>query len=175
MANDSANGTNDSGRHTKAEDLSPLIIPLQIGGKDIETNTTFDVINPSTGKVIWKQYAASKHDAIKAVEIAQEAFLAWSKTKPNARRDLLLKAADILLRRGEELGEYMVTETGAQMHMAMGVNVPTAASLLKDMAGRIATITASIPICEDENTSAIVYKEPYGVILGIAPWYAVDE
>ena len=166
-------GINGTVHHADTESSPLSTIPIQIGGNDVTTTITFDVINPSTGKVIWKQCAASKHDAIKAVEAAQEAFPVWSKTKPSKRRDLLLKAADIMLSRAEELGEYMMTETGALRSFAIGFDVPNATSLLKDMAGRIATITAAVPVCEDENTSSIVYKEPYGVILGIAPWCVV--
>ena len=170
MAN---NGANDNIHSAEPENSTNLILPLQIGGKDVKTNITFDVVNPSTGKVIWKQYSATKDDAVKAAETAQAAFSAWSRTKPSKRRDFLLRAADIMIERAEELGGYMMAETGAQRSFATEFNVNTAANLLKDMAGRIATITATVPICEDENTSSIVYKEPYGVILGSAPWYAV--
>lgn len=36
---------------------------------------------------------------------------------------------------------------------------------------QIAT-TSTSPVVADEGTSALVVKEPYGVILGIAPWNA---
>lgn len=53
---------------TKSAPLS--VIPLQINGQEIKRDTTFDVINPSTGKVIWKASAAPKEHAIRAVEAA---------------------------------------------------------------------------------------------------------
>jgi len=40
----------------------------------------------------------------------------------------------------------------------------------KDVAGLISTIQGSAPTVAEEGTSAVVYKEPYGVVLGIAPW-----
>jgi acyl-CoA reductase-like NAD-dependent aldehyde dehydrogenase len=149
---------------------SLITIPLHINGQDLTTEHTFDVVNPSTGKVIWRSASASKRDAIDAVEAAHAAFPAWSKTKPAKRRDILLKAAEILSGRAEELGHYMIDETGSGVPFAVGFNIPISVEMLKDVAGRISGICGTAPECQDHNTSAIVYREPYGVILGIAPW-----
>ncbi|MCJ1418137.1 hypothetical protein MMC32_004482 [Xylographa parallela] len=167
----STNGTNGTS-HDGANGSSEQIIPLQINGHEVKTSTTFDVVDPSTGKVIWKSASASNEDAVNAIEAAQAAFPAWSKTKPAKRRDIMLKAAEILQSRAEELGGYMMTETGSQAPFATGFNIPTSVEMLKDIAGRIVTIAGSVPVCGEEGTNAIVYKEPYGVVLGIAPWNA---
>jgi acyl-CoA reductase-like NAD-dependent aldehyde dehydrogenase len=156
------NGASDSG--------SLITVPLHINGQDVTTEHTYDVINPGTGKVIWRAASASKRDAINAVETAQAAFPAWSRTKPAQRRDILLKAADILSSRGDELAQYMIEETGSGAPFALGFNIPITVEMLKDVAGRISGICGTAPVCQDDNTSAIVYKVPYGVILGIAPW-----
>ena len=165
--------TNGTNHHATANGSSAYTVPLQINGKEVETTNTFDVVDPSTGKTIWKSASASKEDAINAIEAAQAAFPAWSRTKPSARRDIFLKAADILASRRDELSEYMVTETGSTAAFAGGFNVPSSVEMLKDVAGRIITISASVPVCGEEGKSAIVYKEPYGVVLGIAPWYDI--
>jgi acyl-CoA reductase-like NAD-dependent aldehyde dehydrogenase len=149
-------------------------VPLLINGQEIHTDKTFDVINPSTGEVLHKSSAASVADAIKAVEAAQKAFPKWRDTPPAAKRDLFLKAAEIIERRAEELGKYMIEETGSGEFWATNFNVPLAADGLKDIAGRISGIQGSMPNLSDPGKSALVFKEPYGVILGIAPWY-VDE
>ena len=145
-------------------------VPLQINGEEVSTEHTFDVVNPATGKLLWKGASASKEDAIKAVEAAQAAFPAWSRTKPSKRRDIFLKAADILESRAEELSQYMVEETAADQSYASGFNVVNSVEMLKDVAGRIVTIVAQVPVMASAERSAIVYKEPYGVVLGIAPW-----
>ena len=48
-----------------------------------------------------------------AVAAAEKAFPAWSKTKPGHRRDLLLKAAEELVRRKDDLWHFCSTETGS--------------------------------------------------------------
>ena len=160
MASSQSNGVNGS---------SVLTVPLQINGKELTTEHTLEVINPATGKLLWRSAASSVQDATSAVEAAQAAFPAWSRTKPSTRRDIFLKAADIFARRTEELDNYMVQETGAVQSFA-SVNTNGGVEMLKDIAGRIVTLSGSVPVCGAEGTSAILLKEPYGVILGIAPW-----
>ena len=149
---------------------SEHVVPLLINGKEVTNETTFDVVSPVTGKKIWKGSSVSKQQAIEAVEAAQAAFPAWSKTKPSFRRDILIRASDILKSRGEEISEYMDIETGSTQAMSKHFNLPSSIEQLRDVGGRIVTATGSIPVCRDEGRSAIMYKEPYGVILGIAPW-----
>ncbi|MCJ1245884.1 hypothetical protein MMC30_003088 [Trapelia coarctata] len=164
----STNGTHDEAANGSAEP----VVPLQINGKDVKTNNTFDVVDPSSGKVIWKSSASSEENTLNAIAAAHAAFPAWSRTKPAKRRDVFLKAAEILARRGKELTEYMIKETGATEVYAGGFNIPMSVEMLKDVAGRIITISGTLPVCSEEGKNAILYKEPYGVVLGIAPWNA---
>lgn len=149
---------------------SAYTVPLLINGKEVTTTTTFTVISPASHKQIWSASSASLDDVKAAVSAAQGAFPAWSKTKPAARRDIFLKASDIFASRGAEYGGYMEQETGAAPAFSSGFNVPLAAEMLKDIAGRCSTIMGSIPTCAQDGTAALVVKEPFGVVLGIAPW-----
>ena len=150
---------------------SNYTIPIQIDGKEVTTEHTFDVINPATGKLLWASSSASKNDSLNAIEAARTAYPAWSKTKPSKRRDILLKAAEIVESRANELGGYMMDETGAVEGYATYFNVPNVVEMLRDVAGRIVTATTYMPVVAEEGKSALVFKEPYGVVLGIAPWY----
>lgn len=145
-------------------------VPLVINGKEEVPSATFDVISPYTNSPCWTAAAATKEDAVRAVESADAAFPAWSQTKPTARRDILLKAAEILEERLETNAEYMRTEMGADVGASQGFVVPLAIRMLRDVAGRITSICGSVPVVEAEGQSAMVIKEPYGVILGIVPW-----
>lgn len=147
------------------------VIPLIINGKEEHAASTFDVISPYTNKPCWAAASASPQDAIRAVEAADAAFPAWSQTKPAVRRDILLKAADILESRLEKCAEYMRTEMGADVGASQFFVVPLGIRMLREVASRITSICGSVPVVEGEGQSAIVYKEPMGVILGIVPWY----
>ena len=65
----------------------------------------------------------------------------------------------------------MIAETGAAEAWA-SFDTTLAVEILRDVAGRISSIAGTIPQTASEGTSALVYKEPYGVILAIAPWNA---
>ena len=170
MANTSiVNGQNGT------EPSSQIVVPLIINGKEETGSATFDVVSPYTNRTCWTATAASPKDAIRAVEAAQAAFPAWSKTKPTVRRDILLKAANILESRLESNAEIMRTEMGADVGASQFFVVPLSIRMLRDIAGRITSICGSVPIVEEEGQSAIVYKEPMGVILGIVPWYVARK
>ncbi|TQV98606.1 aldehyde dehydrogenase family protein [Cordyceps javanica] len=148
------------------------VVPLLIDGKEEAGAATFDVVSPYTGAACWSAAAATERDAVRAVDAAAAALPGWSRVKPAARRDVLLRAADILESRLEESAAYMRAEMGADVGASQFFVVPLSIRMLRDVAGRIASICGSVPVVEDEGRSAMVLKEPVGVVLGIVPWNA---
>ena len=150
---------------------SSLPVPLWIAGKEVTTSTTFDVISPETGEKLWTSCSASPKEAVQAVEAAQEALKTWRKTKPAEIRKILNKAADIFEQRQDELVKYTKQETGA-LEQFMQFNMTVTIENFRDVAGRAANILGAIPQTGTPGQSAFVFKEPYGVNFGIAPWNA---
>jgi acyl-CoA reductase-like NAD-dependent aldehyde dehydrogenase len=145
------------------------VTPLIIDNESIETDIKFEVHAPATGELHGYCAGVSVDEANRAVDSAQAAFRGWSKTSAYDRRDILMRAADIMAERKEELIQYQREETGAgrpfsEFTFNMGV------AFIKDFAARISTIEGVVPNINREGEGAIVYKEPYGVILSIAPW-----
>lgn len=61
-------------------------------------------------------------------------------------------------------------ETGAVESFSK-FNTDATAEMFRDTAGKIAAaLDGEMPICQEEGTSALLFKEPYGVVFGIAPW-----
>ncbi|KAL3486479.1 aldehyde dehydrogenase domain-containing protein [Aspergillus germanicus] len=152
------------------EEARQGLVPLIIGGKDSEGSNIFVVKNPD-GKAVWKATGASVKDAVKAVEAAEAALPAWAATKPAARRDIFLRAADIFSQRYEEFVRIQVDETGADPVFVNWILKLTIDNL-KEVAGKCSLVQGTIPTCGEEGRAALVLREPYGVILGIAPWNA---
>jgi acyl-CoA reductase-like NAD-dependent aldehyde dehydrogenase len=146
------------------------VIPFIIDNKDIVGSDTFDVINPGTGTLEHQCSGATVDDANRIVESAHRAFPAWSQTKPHVRRAILLRAADIFERRKDELLGYMSSEMGGDNMFGQEI-YSIGLELVRDTAGRISSIEGAVPVLKQDGASGIVYKQPYGVILGIAPWY----
>ncbi|RDK41384.1 aldehyde dehydrogenase family protein, partial [Aspergillus phoenicis ATCC 13157] len=151
---------------------SSAMVPLIINGREESGSHMFEVKSPVTGKACWTAASATLADATRAIETAEAAFSAWACTKPAARRNILFKTADILESRRREYANYMHTETGADAEATQHFVFALATRMLRDIAGRITSICGSVPVVEGEGQSAIAFKEPMGVILGIVPWIA---
>lgn len=145
--------------------------PLIIDNKSIVTDNVFEVRNPATNQVIRYCTSATVDDANSAVASAKAAFPVWSKVSPYERRNILTRAADIMLSRKEELIAYQMEETGAA-RLFVEKTFGLGAEFLRDVAGRIPSIEGAVPSVSEAGETSMVFKEPYGVVLGIAPWYA---
>ncbi|KAF5635436.1 aldehyde dehydrogenase [Fusarium tjaetaba] len=146
-------------------------VPFLINGSDHTSERAIDVVSPASGEVVHRYHSADVKDANAAVEAAAEAFKSWRKTRPSERRDLFLKAAEIMEKRRDELRGYSMSETGSDATWA-DFDISTGISHLKEVAGRIGTLEGAIPTVSDPNTTALVLREPYGVVVAIAPWNA---
>ncbi|CEL09093.1 Putative Vanillin dehydrogenase [Aspergillus calidoustus] len=147
------------------------VIPLIINNESVVTDTTFEVHNPATGELLDRCAGASVDDANHAVATARAAFPSWSKTSPYERRAILTKAADVMASRKEELIRYQMEETGAG-RMFTEKTFQLGVDFLRNFAAMIPTVEGKVPTIAHEGESAMVVKQPYGVVLGIAPWNA---
>src|SRR5262245_47585815 len=153
---------------------SPMnAIDLLIGGKDQSATNqrTFQRRNPISDEVATIVAAASIDDAMRAADAAAAAFPAWSQLGPSERRKRLGAAADILARRAGEFTELMVAETGATAGWA-GFNVHLAEGMLREAAAMTTQISGEIIPTDKPDNLAMAFRQPVGVVLGIAPWNA---
>jgi acyl-CoA reductase-like NAD-dependent aldehyde dehydrogenase len=150
-----------------------LDIPMLIGDKDATAagGASFDRRNPVTGEIATRAAAASAADAIAAADAAAAAFPAWAALGPNARRAILLKAADLLMARTADFIRLMAEEIGATSGWA-GFNVELAAGVLREAAAMTTQITRETIPSDKPGCLAISIRQPVGVVLGMAPWNA---
>ncbi|ORY54559.1 aldehyde dehydrogenase domain-containing protein [Pseudomassariella vexata] len=151
--------------------MTDHVVPLFINGEEYRLENTFDVFSPDTGKLLHKCSIATKGEAIAAVDAAAKAFPKWRNTTPGQRRDILLKAAQVMTDRQQELSQYMKDEVGAADAWA-DFNLNNTIDIFKDVAGRISALNGTVPALSDPSRGAMIVKEPFGVVLGIAPWNA---
>ncbi|KAK5048711.1 hypothetical protein LTR84_005803 [Exophiala bonariae] len=149
---------------------SSSTIPLWLDGKEITSNSTFEVTSPVTHEVLYSASSASEEDVHKAVDSAQRAFNTWSLTKPRERRDIFLKAAKEFERRRPELKTYIYNETG-EASAFFEFEYTGAIETCISIAGLIQVASESAAPTVNDG-SAILLKEPWGVVLAISPWNA---
>jgi acyl-CoA reductase-like NAD-dependent aldehyde dehydrogenase len=126
-------------------------IPLLINGEELTTDITFDVVNPGSGEVVFKAYGASRKHAVAAIEAAEKAFPSWSKTKPNERRKLFFKAAELLQQRQDEVTKIQMEETSVGKGFAGDFQGNVSVGLLRECGSRVSTIEGSIPEPDEEG------------------------
>lgn len=87
--------------------------PLWIGGKNVETGTIYQSVNPSNfNEVIGRIHQGGLEEAKLAMDSALKAFEKWKYTSPQVRADVLFKAANIIRRRKHEFSALMTLEAG---------------------------------------------------------------
>ncbi len=148
-------------------------IALLLESKDVPASNgaTFDRLNPVTGDIASRAAAAQIADAKRAADAAAAAFPAWSATGPNARRMILLKAADILASKTPRFIELMAAETGATAGWA-GFNVHLAAGMLREAASMTTQISGEVIPSDKPGCLSMAIRQPAGVVLSMAPWNA---
>ncbi len=90
---------------------------------------------------------------------------------PAARRAMLNKAADLLASKAGAFAPMMGAETGATAMWA-GFNCMLAADMLREAAAMTTQITGEVIPSNVPGSLAMGYRQPVGVVLGIAPWNA---
>jgi vanillin dehydrogenase len=150
-----------------------IAVDLMIDNADVKAtgNATFERLNPMTGEVAARAAASSADDASRAADAAAAAFPVWSEMAPAARRALLNKAADLIEAAGGKFAPVMGAETGSTAMWA-GFNCMLAAGMVREAAAMTTQIAGEIIPSNVPGSLAMGYRQPVGVVAGIAPWNA---
>jgi acyl-CoA reductase-like NAD-dependent aldehyde dehydrogenase len=148
-------------------------VKLLIGGREVQaaSGVVFERRNPVSGDVVTRSAAAGVADAVAAVDAAAAAFPAWAALGPGARRAKLNKAADLLEARAAEFAVAVRDETGATAGWGH-FNVHLAAGMLREAAAMTSQIGGEVIPSDVPGSMAMAYRQPVGVMFGIAPWNA---
>ena len=146
-------------------------VPLVLNGETISNDSKFPVHNPLTGEVIYYCSSASPADAHHAINKAPEAFHSWSKTPPSQRREIFMKAADILISKSSSSHNLMSQEVAATT-LWRNANIFGSAAFIREAAVAVSQIKGEIVPSDRPGTTTLIFREPVGVVLSIVPWNA---
>ena len=132
---------------------------------------TFYDYNPYNGEVYARLPAGKRADARKACDAAAAAFPDWSRTPPAERQRSLLRAADILERRQQEIVGIVTQETGSTFGWGM-FQTGFVPGLLREAAAQVHAIPGEIIPAALPGALFMTIRQPVGVVAGIAPWNA---
>ncbi|RYP03951.1 hypothetical protein DL764_004785 [Monosporascus ibericus] len=151
--------------------MSTYTVPFIINGEERHAEKSFELVSPATGEVVHRCGIATEKEVLAAIDAAAAAGRQWRNTTPGQRRDIILRAAEIMNEKREQLAPHLINELGATRGWA-DFNLNTTIDMLKDTAGRISSLNGVVPTSADPNRTSMVLREPYGVVLAIAPWNA---
>src|SRR5271155_109343 len=114
-----------------------------INGEWTDTGKTFENRNPATGALVGPHTKGTAADIERAADAAAAALPAWSSLPAPARGAILFKAADLLDKQFEQLGEEMTREEGKTFPEAKG-EVRRSINILRYFAGEGARLNGML-------------------------------
>jgi betaine-aldehyde dehydrogenase len=145
-----------------------------IGGESVDPaeGGFEEVVNPATGEVIAEAPLSTKVDVDRAVAAAKGAFEngSWATIPPNERARALLRMADLIEERGEEIGDLESADAGKPRAAVMEDEVPVMADQLRFFAGAARCLEGRSAGEYMEGHTSFIRREPIGVCGQITPW-----
>lgn len=146
---------------------------LRIDGRDCPaaSGRFFDSINPATGKPWVKVAAADAADVERAVAVAEAAFRnsAWRGMTPTQRGRLMMKLADRIAARAEELATLESRENGKLYREMLG-HLRLIPEWLYYFGGLADKLEGSVIPVNRPDMLTYTRHEPLGVTAIISPW-----
>jgi 1-pyrroline dehydrogenase len=142
-----------------------------IGGEwvDSASGETLAVENPADGTVIARVQASSAEDVDRAADAAATAFETWQHTTPAERSLMLLKLADAIEVRADELGRLESKNAGKPVVAAID-EIPVMVDNLRFFAGAARVMEGKAANEYLAGHTSMIRREPVGVVASIAPW-----
>ncbi|MCI0142565.1 NAD-dependent succinate-semialdehyde dehydrogenase [Arthrobacter bambusae] len=155
----------------ESELLASVPTGLLINGQWLPaaSGKTFDVEDPSTGKVLVSISDAGVEDGAAAMDAAAAAQASWARTAPRERGEILRRAFELVTARAEDFALLMTLEMGKPLAEARG-EVAYGAEFLRWFSEEAVRVSGRYSAAPDGKNRILVQKKPVGPCLLITPW-----
>ena len=134
-----------------------------------QSGNYLDNYNPAIGAV-YSQIPDSDHrDVDQAVQAAKAAFPVWSLMPAAERSRIIVRVADLILERLDELALAESIDNGKPLSLAKAVDIPRANQNFHFFATAILHWASEAHIMEDKVINYTI-RQPIGVVGCISPW-----
>jgi len=137
---------------------------------DSVSGETYDVIDPTTGEVYATAPLSGPEDLDRAYGAADRAFESWGNTTPQDRASALLKLADAIEARVEEINTVECKDTGKPLGLTMSEEMPYASDHFRFFAGAARVLEGKSAGEYMADHTSFVRREPIGVVGQVTPW-----
>src|SRR5918998_467296 len=142
-----------------------------VGGEyvDASNGRTYDLVNPATGQTFAQAPISEQEDIDRAFEAADKAFETWRDTTPSERQLALLRIADAIEERAEELVRAESENTGKPIGLTMEEEVPAMADQIRFFAGAARVLEGKSAGEYLEGMTSFIRREPVGACAQVTP------
>ncbi len=143
-----------------------------VGGSytDASDGRTSPVIDPSTGEAYAEAPVSSSADVDAAMKSAADAFESWRDATPSDRQKALIRIADALESRGEELVKVESRDTGKPIALTMAEELPPMVDQIRFFAGAARMLEGRSAGEYMAGHTSFIRREPIGVCAQVTPW-----
>ncbi len=143
-----------------------------IGGESVapKSGQYVELINPATGEAFAEMPVSSGSDVSHATEVAAKAFASWKRTTPSERSRALLKIADIIEARQDELVAVEAENTGKIIAVTLAEEIPPMLDQIRFFAGAARVLEGRSAAEYMSGMTSYIRREPIGVCGAVTPW-----
>lgn len=128
-----------------------------------------EVENPATEAVLGTVPEGTVDDALAALEAAHRAQPGWAARPAAERASLVMKLAQAVTDRAEDLARIVTLEQGKPLDQARG-EIGAVVAFLTFAANNARRIEGDIITSDNRNEEIHIRRHPYGVIVGLTAW-----
>ncbi|MET8178357.1 gamma-aminobutyraldehyde dehydrogenase [Streptomyces sp. NPDC005336] len=137
---------------------------------DAADGRRLDVTDPVTGEVYAHSPLSGAADVDAAMAAAEAAFPVWRDATPSTRQKLLLRIADAVEARADEIAEAECRNTGKPRALTLAEEIAPVVDQIRFFAGAARLLEGRSAGEYMEGMTSIIRREPIGVCAQVAPW-----
>jgi len=131
---------------------------------------TAPVIDPSIGEVFAEAPLSGEADVDAALQSAARAFETWRDSTPSDRQRALLKMADAMEAKADELVAAESQNTGKPLALTASEELPPMVDQIRFFAGAARVLEGKSAGEYMADHTSMIRREPIGVCAQVAPW-----
>ncbi|MEV5773818.1 aldehyde dehydrogenase family protein [Streptomyces antimycoticus] len=149
-----------------------LVLRNHIDGAytDAADGRRLEVTDPVTGEVYASSPLSGAADVDAAMAAAAAAFPVWRDATPSTRQKLLLRIADAVEARAEEIADAECRNTGKPRALTLTEEIAPIVDQIRFFAGAARLLEGRSAGEYMEGLTSIIRREPIGVCAQVAPW-----
>ena len=152
--------------------MADRVVRNFINGEYAEARSgqTAALIDPSTGEVFAEAPVSGEADVDAAMQAAAQAFDGWRDATPSQRSRALLKLADAVEARADDIIEAESQNTGKPLGLTRSEEIVPMVDQIRFFAGAARVLEGKAAGEYMTDYTSMIRREPLGVVAQVTPW-----